>query len=132
MWRRLVLKMTSTEMHRSDQCEYRDGVRQYRDHQAASLAGRTQVDIRHPYVTFPFAVPIRSYRAHVLKITIRKSIPTLRHYIVISQAEILVDHFERIRADEWHCHSMRDRNGIVAIPEPPISLVLDDVYRRVF
>ena len=66
------------------------------------------------------------------KFGLYKSIPTLRHYVMISQTEILVDHFERIRTDEWQCHSLRDRNDIVAISEPHISLVLDDVYRRVF
>ena len=66
------------------------------------------------------------------KFALYKSIPTLRHYSVIAQTEILVDHFERIGADEWQCHSLRDRNSIVAISEPPISLVLGDIYRRVF
>ena len=65
------------------------------------------------------------------KFALYKSIPTLSHYIVISQTEILVDHFERIREDEWQCHSLRDRNGILVISELHTSLALEDVYRRV-
>ena len=66
------------------------------------------------------------------KFTLYKSIPVLRHYILISQNEILVDHFQRIQSDNWQCHSMRARNDVVAISEPHISLALEDVYRRVF
>ncbi len=66
------------------------------------------------------------------KFTLYKSIPALHHYLLISQTEILVDHFLRVGADEWQCHSMRDRSDIVAISEPYISLTLGEVYRRVF
>ena len=66
------------------------------------------------------------------KFALYKSIPTLRHYILISQTEILVDHFERIQADEWQCRSMRDPNDVILISDPPVSLVILDMYRRVF
>src|SRR5713226_3028342 len=49
------------------------------------------------------------------KFTLYKSIPALQHYIVISQTEILADHFERIAADEWNCHQLRDRGHRIQI-----------------
>ena len=66
------------------------------------------------------------------KFALYKSVPTLRHYILISQTEVLVDHFQRIEADEWRCRSMWEPNDFVAVSEPHILLSLKDVYRRVF
>lgn len=66
------------------------------------------------------------------KFMLYKSIPTLRHYLLIAQTEILVDHFERVEQDEWQCHSLRDRGEIIQIPEPPLGISLSDIYRRVF
>ena len=66
------------------------------------------------------------------KFTLYKSVPALRHYILISQTEILVDHFERVRQDEWQCHSMRDRSDIIQVSEPALAIRLSDIFRRVF
>jgi Uma2 family endonuclease len=66
------------------------------------------------------------------KFALYQSIPSLRHYILISQTEFLVDHFQRNRADEWQCQTIRGRDGVIAVDEPELSLALEDVYRRVF
>jgi Uma2 family endonuclease len=66
------------------------------------------------------------------KFTLYKSIPALKHYILISQTEVLVDHHERMPSGEWQCHSLRDRRDIVHIPEPALSLHLSEIFRRVF
>jgi Uma2 family endonuclease len=66
------------------------------------------------------------------KFALCKSIPTLQHYIVISQTEILVDHFERMQSGDWKCHSYRDRHDIIRIPTPTLTLSLSEVFRRVF
>jgi Uma2 family endonuclease len=66
------------------------------------------------------------------KFTLYKSIPTLKHYVVISQTEILIDHFERMTGDEWRCHSLRDRGETIRISEPVLTLRLSEIFRRVF
>ena len=66
------------------------------------------------------------------KFVLYKSIATLRHYILISQTEILVDHFERTAADEWECHQLRNRSHSIKISEPALAISLSDIFRRVF
>jgi Uma2 family endonuclease len=66
------------------------------------------------------------------KFELYKSMPSFRHYIVVSQTEILVDHFRRIGSDQWPCRSITDRKDAVEISEPQVSFSLDDIYRRVF
>jgi Uma2 family endonuclease len=66
------------------------------------------------------------------KFTLYKSIPTLRHYILISQTEVVVDHFERVQQDDWQCHSIRNRNETIRISQPALALSLSDIFRRVF
>ena len=65
------------------------------------------------------------------KFTLYKSIAALQHYILISQTEVLVDHFERIAADEWECHQLRDRTQTIHITEPALSISLSDIFSRV-
>jgi len=64
------------------------------------------------------------------KFDLYKSIPALKHYILISQAEILVDHFERSEPDEWRLSSFRDRNDVVRISDPRLTLRLLEIFRR--
>ena len=66
------------------------------------------------------------------KFTLYKSIPTLRRYILISQTEVLVDHFEKVQQDEWRCYSLRHPNEVIQISEPPLTISLSDIFRRVF
>jgi Uma2 family endonuclease len=66
------------------------------------------------------------------KFTLYKSIPTLLHYILVSQTEILVDHFEKKQSADWNCHSYRRRSDIIRIPTPMLTLSLSEVFRRVF
>ena len=66
------------------------------------------------------------------KFTLYKSIPVLQHYILISQTEVLVDHFERVGAGEWECYQLRDRGHTIQISEPALAISLSDIFRRVF
>jgi len=66
------------------------------------------------------------------KCTLYKSILSLRHYISISQSEILIDHFVRIQPDEWHHHSLRNRDDILQITGPALAINVSDIFRRVF
>jgi Uma2 family endonuclease len=66
------------------------------------------------------------------KFTLYKSIPNFQHYILISQSAILVDHFVRIHQGEWQHHSIRNRNDILQISEPPLAVNVSDIFRRVF
>jgi Uma2 family endonuclease len=65
------------------------------------------------------------------KFTLYKSISTLKHYILISQGEVLVDHFEKVQPDEWRLRSFRDRSDVVQISDPPLTLRLSEIFRRV-
>ena len=66
------------------------------------------------------------------KFNLYKSIPTLQHYILISQTEILVDHFERSPPDEWRFYSFRDLNDVIQISDPRLTLRLSEIFRRAF
>lgn len=65
------------------------------------------------------------------RFTLYQSIPMLRHYIVISQSEILVDHFMRIQ-EEWRCQSLRNRNEILQICETALAVSVSNIFRRVY
>jgi Uma2 family endonuclease len=66
------------------------------------------------------------------KFTLYKSIPTLLHYILISQTEVLVEDFERIQPEEWQRRELRELNQVVQIPTPALAIALSDIFRRVF
>ena len=66
------------------------------------------------------------------KFTLYKSILSLRHYTLISQSEILIDHFVRIQPDEWEHQSLRNRNDILQIADPVLAINVSDIFRRVF
>ena len=66
------------------------------------------------------------------KFELYKSIPTLRHYILVSQSEIHIDHFHRIDPVEWQCRSMKAPNDTLEIDLPHTALAITAVYRRVF
>ena len=66
------------------------------------------------------------------KFTLYKAILPLGHYLLISQTKILVDHFQRIKGEEWNCHPMTKPGDLIAIPELHIELSLQHIYRRVF
>ena len=53
------------------------------------------------------------------KFTLYKSILSLRHYILISQSEILI---VRIQPEEWRHHSLRNRNDILQITDPTLAI----------
>ena len=66
------------------------------------------------------------------KFALYRAIASLRHYVLISQAEVRVDHFHRVDPDEWPCRSMTAPGDRVEIPELGVSFGLADAYRRVF
>jgi Uma2 family endonuclease len=66
------------------------------------------------------------------KFVLYQSIPMLRHYILISQSEILIDHFVRTEEQEWRCQSLRNRNEILQISEPALAVQVSNIFRRVF
>ena len=66
------------------------------------------------------------------KFALYKTIPSLRHYILISHSTTLVEHFERTALDEWPSRSLSVGRDIVQIAEPQLALALTAIYRRVF
>ena len=65
------------------------------------------------------------------KFTLYKPISTLRHYLLISQNEILVDHFVR-RDNDWQLRTFRSRSETIELADLGIFVAIDEVYRRVF
>jgi Uma2 family endonuclease len=66
------------------------------------------------------------------KFSLYKSMSTLRHCLLISQTEILVDHFQQTDAGDWHVRSLHELRETIELQELGVSIAIEDVYRRVF
>ena len=66
------------------------------------------------------------------KFNLFQSIPTLGHYILVSQTEILVDHFYRTQQNQWQSRTLRSLSENIQIAEPALDINLSEIFRRVF
>jgi len=66
------------------------------------------------------------------KFALYKAIPTLREYLVIEQAEVSVEHFERKRGTKWSSHLFTSLKSAVRFGAVDSQLGLADIYREVF
>jgi Uma2 family endonuclease len=58
-----------------------------------------------------------------------KAIETLREYVLISQDEVRVEHFER-EGDFWNCTTVTDLDGVIEFRSIACSFPMREVYRR--
>jgi Uma2 family endonuclease len=66
------------------------------------------------------------------KFTLYKAITTFREYILIDQAEALVEHHQRGQRGAWRSRSYRHLNAVLKLSAVPCDLPLREVYREVF
>lgn len=60
-----------------------------------------------------------------------RQIPTLRDYLMISQSQLLVEHFHRGDNASWTLTAFTSLDDMIALPAIQIELPLRDIYRRV-
>jgi Uma2 family endonuclease len=57
-----------------------------------------------------------------------KQLPSLRHYILVSQSAWVLEWFRRDPADQWIYTVLNDPADVLDIPDLPLRLLLADVY----
>ena len=62
------------------------------------------------------------------KLTAYKRIPSLQHYLLVSQERVLVHHFKRIEETEWKFLDYSWRRETIEFDSPPFSLSVGDMY----
>ena len=60
-----------------------------------------------------------------------RSIPTLKDYVLISQSEVLVEHFSRQEDDSWVLRVFRAGDRLV-LPGVACEIAVDEIYDKVF
>ncbi len=60
-----------------------------------------------------------------------RSIPSLRHYLMVSSRHVLVEHYARAEDDGWLLHPYR-AGETLRVPELGIALEVDELYRLAF
>jgi Uma2 family endonuclease len=66
------------------------------------------------------------------KFALYKTIATFREYLLIDQAEVLVEHHQRGQRATWRSHSYRQLNAVIKLSAVACALPLREVYRQVF
>jgi len=64
------------------------------------------------------------------KFTLYRSIPSLQEYIMVDSENSLVEHFRKIKQDEWLLHEYKHQE-ILALTSLQIELKLTDIYENV-
>lgn len=57
-----------------------------------------------------------------------QTIPSLRHYLLISQDRVLVEHFERLPDDRWAYLMYFQRDSVLRLRDPDVEVPLDQIY----
>jgi len=65
------------------------------------------------------------------KFRVYRTIPTLRHYLLISQDCPCVEHYEKLDDQRWGFVDCTDLDGAIAIQQPTLAIPLAEVYRRI-
>lgn len=65
------------------------------------------------------------------KFDLYKEIPTLRHYLLIAQDEVRVDHFQRTTRRTWGATLYRRRDAVLTLASLRVQLPLNEIYRGV-
>lgn len=60
-----------------------------------------------------------------------RAIPTLRDYVLVEQAAVLVEHRYRSADDEWTTTVLTDLNDVLELPALPFRVALRAIYDRV-
>jgi Uma2 family endonuclease len=60
-----------------------------------------------------------------------RSIPSLRHYVMVSSRHVAVEHYVRAEGDTWLLHPYRAGEE-VRLGGPDLALAVDELYRMAF
>ncbi|RYG25608.1 Uma2 family endonuclease [bacterium] len=116
----LRVKSDETEMYTySDvvlfcEREYEDGV---------------QDTLKTPLVIFEVLSPSTQSYDRGDKFTHYRTIPSLRHYVLVSADQRTIDHFARQSGDTWLLSTFRG-NELLRLDPPGVEVPLDEIYRR--
>ncbi len=66
------------------------------------------------------------------KFALYKTIPALRHYLLIDQKKILVEHFQLGKRSVWKHASLSTLSEEISISTINVALPLSEIYERVF
>ncbi len=81
-----------------------------------------------PIIIVEVLSPSTQKKDREIKLTAYKRIPSLQHYLLVSQERVLVHHFKRIDEAEWKFFDYSWRRETIEFDSPPFSLSLDDMY----
>lgn len=60
-----------------------------------------------------------------------RSIPSLREYVLVSQDQMRVEHYERLASGQWVLTVSDGEGGVVRLPSLECEIALADVYAKV-
>jgi Uma2 family endonuclease len=66
------------------------------------------------------------------KFALYKTIPTFKEYLLIEQAQILVEHHQRGQRGAWRSRNYKRLDTAVGLSSVPLKLPLREIYREVF
>ena len=82
-----------------------------------------------PLVVFEVFSPSTQSYDRGDKFAYYRTIPSLRHYVLVSSEERLVDHYARQTSDQWLLTTLRGDEPLRLDP-PGVEIPLDEIYRR--
>lgn len=85
----------------------------------------------NPVALFEVLSPSTANFDRGLKFFHYRKIPTLRDFVLVSQDELLVEHHTRGEDNSWTLREFRDRTHELRIDSIGVSILLDEIYRRV-
>ena len=85
--------------------------------------------LTNPVVVFEVLSPSTRARDRGVKFDLYRSIPSLRHYVLVEPERREIDHYARQGADAWLLTTLRD-DAVLRLDPPGVELPLDEIYRR--
>ncbi|HEX9997405.1 MAG TPA: Uma2 family endonuclease [Abditibacterium sp.] len=64
------------------------------------------------------------------KLDVYLAIPTLRHYLMVDQSRVRIEHFHRAETAEWHFDAYLWRRDTISFPDLNVSIPVEEIYRR--
>lgn len=101
------------------------------------LCGRAQLEDRrkdtllNPTVLIEVLSPSTADYDRTTKFAHYRTLESLSDYLLIAQAEPLVEHYQRQRNDQWLLTAYKALDAVVAVPSLGCDLLLADIYHKV-
>lgn len=86
--------------------------------------------LRHPVLLVEVLSPSTAAYDRALKFKKYKELPSLQHYLLISQHYWLVEWFRRGDNNEWSYTALTETTDILTIPALNLTLTLEQVYEE--